>query len=53
MEEIMVMEIHLMDMKRRGDSIEDIQELEMLIQRMKEDRGLPSDKSIWNEEVEA
>lgn len=53
MEEIMVMEVHLMDMKRRGDSYEDISEMEMLIQRMKEDKGLPSDKSIWDKEVKA
>ena len=49
----MVMEVHLMDMKRRGDTPEDIAEMEMLIRRMKEDKGLPSDKSIWDKEIEA
>ena len=47
------MEVHLMDMKRRGDSINDIEEMEMLIQRMKEDRGLSYDTNIWNEAIEA
>ena len=42
-----------MDMKRRGDSVDDIEEMEMLIKRMKEDRGLSYDTNIWNEEIEA